>query len=215
MEARTARAPDDGLGLIVIGGGGHATVVFEAARLEGRRVAGFLDDSPGAPLSGMADRLGGFDLLDRADLARGHVFILGVGELSLRRRLIDRLRVRLATVVHPRAFVSPTATLGAGVYVGPLAIVHTRARVEEHAILNSACVVEHDCVIGANTHVAPGAALGGSARVGSDTLVGLGSRCLPGVAIGSRCVVGAGAAVVGEITDGALVAGVPARTIER
>lgn len=215
MDSSHHRCPEDGLGLVIVGGGGHATVVAEAAKLEGRRLVGFLDDSPGAPLGAIATRLGTLELLDRADFVRGHCFILGVGELSLRRRLIDRLRARLTTVTHPRAFISPSAVLGPGVYVGPLGIVHTRARVEAHAIINSGAIVEHDCVIGENTHVAPGAVLGGSARVGRDTLIGLGSRCLPGVAIGAGCVVGAGAAVVGEIADGDLVVGVPAVPLNR
>ena len=45
--------------LVLIGGGGHALVVGEAAFDSGWTVAGFYDDRADAPLSGLAPRLGG------------------------------------------------------------------------------------------------------------------------------------------------------------
>ncbi len=200
--------------LVILGGGGHALVVAEAAQAAGDALAGFLDDDPFAPLwtgSPKAARLGGMDGLELLrDPARA--WIIGVGDLDVRRALIARLEGLpvAACVVHPRASVSPSAMIGAGVFVGPGAVVHTRARVGDHAIINSGAIVEHECVIGANAHVAPGAALAGRASVGPDTLVGLGARVLPGVTIGARCVIGAGAVVVEDVPDERIAAGVPA-----
>ncbi|MCI0549163.1 MAG: acetyltransferase [Candidatus Rokubacteria bacterium] len=202
--------------LVILGGGGHALVVAEAALAAGNSLAGFLDDDPFAPLwtgSPKAPRLGGMDALDLLrDPARG--WIIGVGDLDLRRALIARLEglPGAASVIHPRASVSPSASIGGGTFIGPGAVVHTRARIGEHAIINSGAIVEHECVIGANAHVAPGAALAGRASVGPDTLVGLGARVLPGVAIGARCIIGAGAVVVEDVPDERIAAGVPAST---
>lgn len=196
--------------IILIGGGGHALVVAEAAQAAHLGVAGFVDDTADPLLArlGVARHLGPLGAL------RGfsHAVILCVGDIAARRRLAaSGLRLSpAATVVHPAAWVSPSATLGGGVFVGPGAVVHTRARIGDHAIINSGAIVEHECVVGAHAHIAPGAALGGNVSVGPGVLVGLGARVLPGVAIGDGAVVGAGAVVVRDVAEGRRVRGVPA-----
>lgn len=202
---------------MLLGGGGHALVVAEAAALSGRRVAGFLDDSPAASLGELCVRLGALSLLEEdpdGALPAGAVFVVCVGEERLRRAMSAQVGDRAAPpVIHPRAIVSPRASVAGGVFVGPGAIVHARARVERHAIINSGAIVEHDCAVGENAHIAPGSALGGGVVVGAGALVGLGARALPGVRIGAGCVVGAGAVVLADTPTGATVAGVPARVV--
>lgn len=195
--------------IILIGGGGHALVVSEAAALAGFTLTGFVDDDPEALIGrlGVCRRLGA--LADLAGYSGARV--LCVGDVRTRQRLAARLDLsNAASVIHPRAFVSPTAVVGRGVFVGPLAVVHTRARIGDHAVINSGAIIEHECVIGANSHIAPGADLGGNVGVGTGTLVGLGARILPGVSVGSGCTIGAGAVVVDDVPDDATVKGVPA-----
>jgi sugar O-acyltransferase (sialic acid O-acetyltransferase NeuD family) len=200
-------------GLVVIGGGGHGLVVGEAAALAAIGVAGVMDDRADPPAACRGDHsmpwLGPIRPEQRP-------WILGIGDVLARRVILGRLASllsRAASVIHPRAIVSPSAMIGRGVFVGPGAIIHSRARVGDHAIINSGAIVEHDCDIGENSHIAPGTVLGGAARVGKDSLVGLGSSVLPGIWIGDRCVVGAGALVLHNIPDGAVVVGLPARSI--
>lgn len=150
-------------------------------------------------------------------------WILGIGRLADRRRLLDVLGPAAArspstndgvgpvTIVHPRADVSSAARLGAGVLVGSMAVVQARAVVGPHAIVNTSAVVEHDCQIGANAHIAPGAVLGGGVQVGPDTLIGLGARVLPMVRIGPGATIGAGAVVTADVPAHAKAVGVPAR----
>lgn len=197
--------------LVIVGGGGHALVVAEAALAAGFELAGCIDDDPypalnaGAP---SATRLGPMDRLE--ELLAGRRWILGLGDLAVREKTLARLGKGAAAVVHPRAVVSASVHVGDGAFVAPGAVVHTRARLSEHAIVNSGAIVEHECTIGRNVHVAPGAALAGRIKVGDGTLIGLGARVLPNLSIGAGCVIGAGAVVVRSVEDGATVAGVPA-----
>lgn len=209
MERASPTVDGGGMGpIVLIGGGGHAMVVGEAALAQGYDVLGFYDDDPRAGVVMLAPHLGTFHDFGRlGDTPR----IVAVGDLRARRALLERVGGPFATVVHPSAIVSPSAELGAGVFVGPLAVVHARARVGDHAILNTASVVEHDCAIGTNVHVAPTAALGGSVRIGPDTLVGIGAKVIPGMRVGARSVVGAGSVVVEAFGDEVMVMGVPAR----
>ena len=193
--------------IILVGAGGHALVVASAAKAAGLKVDGFLDDSTTTTLGRLTSlrRLGSMSELATTVLAP----ILCVGDLGARRRLLATGGWgRAATVIHPRAFVEPTAQIGAGVFIGPQAIVQSHAKVGDHAIINSGAIVEHECVVGANVHIAPGAVLAGNVSVGPHTLVGLGARVLPGRSIGAEAVVGAGSVVLGDVPDGRTVVGV-------
>lgn len=213
--------------MVLIGGGGHAVVVGEAALLAGATIIGFLDDNPGAALASRPIRLphpyatprhlGGLDALR---VLTGHEWIIALGDLSRRAATLERLSAESLTgaptrgpvcVVHPAAVLSPTALVEPGTFLGPGAIVHARARVGAHGIINSGAIIEHDCVLETNVHIAPGAVLGGAVHVGAGTLVGLGARVLPGVRIGAGCTIGAGAVVTRDLPPGTRAVGVPAR----
>ena len=204
--------------LILIGGGGHALVVAEAAGLAGHGIAGFFDDNPRAVV---AQKLGLRHMGSLDDFYRrppGEAwFVVALGDLRLRGAFLADLGARpdahATTVIHPDATVSATARIGPGGYVGPRAIVHSFASVRAHAIVNSGAIVEHECEVGENVHVAPGAVLGGNVNVGRGSLVGIGARVLPGITIGAGSVVGAGAVVVQDVADGVTVVGVPAERL--
>lgn len=202
-----------GLSLALVGGGGHALVVMESASAAGWSIAGVYDDDANARLIEIALHLGKIAEACSGEDPEQRRYIVAVGSLEIRARLIERLHGPWGVVVHPRAWVSPGARLSDGAFIGAGAVVQGRAEVGRHAIINTGAIVEHDCSVGENTHVAPGAVLGGDVRVGARTLVGLGSRVLPGVRVGAGCVIGAGAAVIRDVPDGATVVGVPGREI--
>jgi len=225
--------------LFILGGGGHALVVAEAAEILGWRIAGFFDDDAAAPLGrphslhtpaspspdagrhGVgwqgAPRIG--SLADWRLLPPGAALALGLGHVDVRRRLLDvtatRNDLRWPTLVHPSAEVSPSAHLGRGVFVAPRAVVHTRATVADFAIINTGAIVEHDCVIGRNVHVAPGCVLAGATRVGDDSLLGVGTRTIPRIEIGANVTAGAGSVILRAVAPGSKVMGVPARPVAR
>lgn len=209
--------------VVLIGGGGHAIVVAEAARLAEHPIAGFLDDHPAAPLAAILIDLphpfaapSCLGPLQAVEVIGDRNWIVALGDLRARRAAIKCATGpggcggKATSVIHPTAIVSPSAVIGPGTFIGPGAIIHARARVGAHSIINSGAIVEHDCVLDENVHIAPGAVMAGGVKVGRDTLVGLGSRVLPQVRIGHLSVVGAGAVVVGDVADGVTVVGVPA-----
>jgi len=195
--------------IVIYGAGGHGLVVAEAAEASGWTVVGFFDDGmhEGKPVER-------WKVLAQEKVGVATGVIIGIGENVTRGRIFDRMvraHRRLETIVHPTAWLSPSAKIGRGVCIGAHAVVNARAQVADGAIINSAAVVEHDCQIGEHAHVGPNAALGGDVVVGGFTLIGVGASVRPAVKIGERCVVGAGAVVVADVAAGRTVVGVPAK----
>lgn len=98
----------------------------------------------------------------------------------------------LIPVVHPTAFVHPSAVLigdvivGAGVYIGPLAslrgdygrlIVQAGANIQDGCIMHGYC--DTDTIVGENGHIGHGAILHGCV-IGRDALVGMNSVIMDG-----------------------------------
>lgn len=114
---------------------------------------------------------------------------------------------------HRTAYVDDTVEVGAGIQVMPMTIVHTFAQVGDFTILNSGSIIEHDCQIGSGVHVMPGATLAGSVQVDDFASIGSNATLLPGVRVGKAAIVGAGAVVTRDVSDYAVVMGVPARQV--
>lgn len=200
--------------IMVYGAGGHGRVVAEAAELGGLRVVGFFDDWA-AELGGRAGKWGVVGDRQLLREFRAHV-IVAVGENATRLRLMDELESQqhsLASVTHPSAIVSTSATIGPGVFIGPRAVVNAEARIGRGAIINSGATVEHHNTVGDAAHIGPGAVLCGGVTVGRLTLIGAGAVIVPGVKVGDGAVVGAGAVVVRDVPTGAKVVGNPGREV--
>lgn len=203
--------------LLIIGAGGHGKVVAEAALASEKwESIAFLDarfpevkSVIGWPVVGRDN-----DAVNFLDDFK-HVFV-AIGDNKRRLSVLDAISEKAAsipTIVHPAAWVSPSASLGSGTIVVGGAIVNASVSSERGCIINTGATVDHDCWLGEGVHVSPGAHIGGGCTVGARTWIGIGSTMRHGVSIGEDVIVGAGAAVVGDVPSGVQVRGVPARIV--
>lgn len=206
--------------LLVYGAGGHGKVVADAALAAGFHLVGFGDDDPArADQRVLALPVCAIGLSDTARYCRDNDChsVIAIGNNRVRARVFRALRdlgVAMATVIHPRAVVAASATVGHGTVVFANAVVNPMARVGENAIVNTAAAIDHDCTVGDHTHLAPGARTGGTVRIGEGTMLGIGACVRESTDIGAWSMIGMGSVVVGDLPDRVVAFGNPA-TIRR
>ncbi|HVS71832.1 MAG TPA: acetyltransferase [Phycisphaerae bacterium] len=208
------------MAVVVYGAGGQARVLLELMDRAGIcPLAGLVDDNPaltgakidGLPVLGTVEKLTGYIRVYRI-----HRAVIAMGDNSLRKKFAEHARslgLRLPVLIHPNAYVSPTAQLGEGTVVMAGAVVSAHCKVGELCIINTRACLDHDCELGDCVHVAPGATLTGNVTVGNETLIGAGSTILPGLIVGDQSIVGAGATVIRDVPSNNTVVGCPARPI--
>lgn len=201
----------DDKSLYIYGAGGHGLVIAEAATCSGWRVVGFIDEQP--PTTSVGPWSVHKDI--PAD-AEAHHAIVAIGDNMARRRIHADMVAngcRMANIIHPTAWVSPSAHLGEGIYVGPGAIINAQSQIDNGAIINSGAIVEHHCTIGAFAHIGPRSTLAGNVKVGALATLGVAVSVKPGIQIAEHATIGAGSVVIEHITAARTFAGVPARPL--
>ena len=108
----------------------------------------------------------------------GCVNAVGYSDLSARRSVTTRIRdagYAMPVLVHPRAYVSATSSVGPGTFVMAGALVDCRVTLADNVVVWPGVCVSHDCNIGANSFLSPNSTVCGDCRVGTDCFVGAGA----------------------------------------
>jgi len=200
--------------LAVLGASGHGKVVAEIAELMGWDEVAFFDDAfPVVKVIGEWSVQGTTE-----DLVAGiegfSAVVVAIGDNQIR---LDKSKYllsegfKLATLIHPSSVVSRYAKVEVGTVVMAGAIINPFASVGLGSIINTSCSVDHDCVIADGVHISPGAHIAGGVSIGEMSWLGIGCVVKQGIEVGASVIVAAGAVVVSNIPNNALVKGVPAK----
>jgi len=92
-------------------------------------------------------------------------------------------------IVHPRAVVSKTASLGQGCEIMAGAVIQAASTIGEGVIVNTGAIIEHGTTVGMGTHIAPGTIILGAVKVGAFAMIGAGAVVLPGACISEGALV--------------------------
>jgi sugar O-acyltransferase (sialic acid O-acetyltransferase NeuD family) len=199
--------------VIIYGGGGHGKSLIDLIRtLETFKIVGIIDDglSSGAEIMGVPVIGKGQNLpeLREKGVQLAVNAVGGIGNISRRIEVFSRLiRAGFAfpTLVHPTAFVEPSAELQQGVQIFPHAYVGSEVKVGFGTIVNTAAVVSHDCHLDAYVNVAPGTLLAGGVVIEEGVLVGMGVSVNLNVKVGSGAMIGNSAVIKAEVPANQIV----------
>ena len=209
--------------IILLGGLGNATVIAADVKDARRRgfdewdVAGYLNDrmQVGEDLEGLPV-LGALKDVPRF-LDQGFYFINTIYRIDgqdLRIALFEKLGIpdeRLATFVHPLAYVAGNSVLGPGTLVMPHASIASGTRIGRCCLIAYNVLIGHNDVIGDYCDVASQACVGSYLKIGRGVHIGLNSTIRENLTLGDCCALGMGAALLNDMKDYEIWAGVPAK----
>jgi sugar O-acyltransferase (sialic acid O-acetyltransferase NeuD family) len=156
--------------LLIIGAGGFGQAVAEAAAESSIfDVVGFVDDRfPSvSKVAGIAVFGGTEDLSSLRHTA--DVVFVAIGNNAVRASVTEsvvRQGFALATIVHPRAYVSSTAKIGLGTVVMAGSVIGSKCVLGDGVIAHYASAIDHNCVIGNYSHIGVGACVTGGVILG-------------------------------------------------
>ena len=124
--------------------------------------------------------------------------------------------------IEPGAIIREKVEIGKGAVIMMGAVINIGAVVGEGTMIDMGAVLGGRATVGKNCHIGAGAVLAGVVEPASATpvivedgvLVGANAVVIEGVHIGKNSVVAAGAVVIEDVPENAVVAGSPARVIK-
>lgn len=207
--------------LLLIGAGGFARETIELVHAINREaptweLVGLLDDDPelrgqellGVPVLGPCENV---RVYPDASLA---ACVASPRDPLRRLRLVARLGLpleRYATLVHPRATIAASATLGPGTIVHANVVLTADVRLGWHVAVMPAVVLTHDDVVEDGATFGAGARIAGGVKIEAGAYIGAGALLREHLSIGAGAVVGMGAVVTKPVPPREVWYGSPAQ----
>lgn len=204
--------------LIIIGVGGHARAVIDAAELQGFNILGIIDTNYHDQEEEIINYkvMGGFSALEYFDTKDTDVFI-AIGDGKERILYFEKARkmgFSIPKIIHPAAILSKYVTIGNGAFVNAGVILNSEIVIGDNSIVNTGAILDHEVHLGRYSHIAPGCKIGGRVEIGEFTFIGIGSTVIDKIKIGSHVMVGAGSVVIKDVESDSTVVGIPSRRIK-
>jgi len=135
--------------LLILGAGQYGMVAKEIAEATGDYTAiAFLDDNSPVAIGKLND----FEKF----ISEYNAAIVAIGNAVLRLDLLDKLEqcgYHIPVLIHPTAYVSPSAEIAAGSFIEPMTVIHTEVVIGRGCIISAGTIVNHNSKIGSGCHL--------------------------------------------------------------
>ena len=206
---------------IIIGAGTYGEVYLAYLQEAGVDIVGFLDDDlkytnqnvRGIPVLGPISKL---DTLKKTDGIEAVYCPLGNNKLRV--KFLERARelgYKTPNYIHPSVIISPNVSIGEGVYIllGTTIMPHTT--IKDFVMISMGVHLAHHCVLKEGVFLSTGCNFGASIHAHKYAYCGISSTIMTGIhELGEDCLIGAGAVVIRDVPERAVMAGVPAKVLK-
>lgn len=206
---------------VIIGAGTYGEVYLAYLQETGVDVVGFLDDDSrflnssvrGVPvLGGIVE---GLNTLHEKGI---EAVYCPLGNNKLRVRMLSlakQLGYKTPNYIHESVILSPNVVLGDGIYILPGTIVMPHTVINDYVMISMNVSLAHHNILESGVFLSTGCNFGASIHAKKYAYCGIGSTIMTGIhELGEDCLIGAGAVVIKDVPDMAVVAGVPAKVIK-
>ena len=206
---------------VIIGAGTYGEVYLAYLLESGVDIVGFLDDSPalqGTDVKGVPV-LGTISSLETLSATHGvEAVYCPIGNNKLRVKFLQyakELGYKTPNYIHPSVIISPNVTIGEGVYILLGSSVMPYTTIKDYVMISMNVGLAHHSVLEEGVFLSTGCNFGASIHAKKYAYCGISSTIMTGIKeLGEDCLVGAGAVVIRDVPEGAVVAGVPAKVIK-
>ena len=205
---------------VIIGAGTYGEVYLAYLQEAGVDIVGFLDDDPkhngqqvrGVPVLGPVSLL---ETLRESDDVKAVYCPLGNNKLRVKFLTFAReLGYETPNFIHPSVIISPHVKIGNGVYIllGTAIMPHTV--IKDFVMISMGVHLAHHNVLEEGVFLSTGCNFGASIHAHKYAYCGISSTIMTGIhELGEDCLVGAGAVVIKDVPEKAVIAGVPAKVL--
>ena len=139
---------DDKKKLLILGAGQYGHVLREVAEAtEQYSQIDYLDD---IPVEGVIGKLSEYKKFVNCYTDA----IVAIGNPKVRMQWLEKLSEDyiIPVIIHPSAYVSPSARIDAGSIVEPLAVIHTEVNIGRGCIVSAGAIINHNSIIAEGVH---------------------------------------------------------------
>lgn len=205
--------------IVVYGAGGQGkNVSLLIEQLGGWEIVGFLDDDASKKgrivrgyqiLGSIKDAFAKYDKLNVA---------LAIGNSQVTEKKVKELRatgkVSFPNLIHPSVVIdNQNVKMGEGNVINANCVFTTLINIGSYNYFNRCCSVSHDVVIGDYCFVHSGVHLSGESQIGNGVWFGVNSTIVQCLKIGDNALIGAGAVILKDVEDNAIMVGNPAKVL--
>ena len=206
---------------VIIGAGTYGEVYLAYLREAGINVVGFLDDDIKYKNTCVKDVpvLGPVTLLETLKQTAGvEAVYCPLGNNKLRVKFLsyaNKLGYETPNYIHPSVIISPEVKIGKGVYILLGTTIMPYTEIKDYVMISMNVSLAHHNILEEGVFLSTGCNFGASIHAHKYAYCGIGSTIMTGLhELGEDCLIGAGAVVIKDVPDNAVVAGVPAKVLK-
>lgn len=209
--------------LVIIGARGWGREVYATfihSRMYesgGYDIKGFLDDNSKAIDGLKGDWPPILGSVEDYEVQPDDMFFCAMGDAHWRKHyaeIISKKGGHFINIIDRLSWISPSATIGEGIYVGPLTMISANVTIGNHAMIQAYTNIGHDATIGDYASLESYVFMGGYSSIGELSTMHTKSSIIPHKSVGIECVVGFGSVVMRNFKDKMRVFGNPAKRID-
>lgn len=209
--------------IIVIGGGNVGGFIINNSNdfTESFDVIGILDDDTtkigqefwGIKVLGAINEIEKF-LVDNEKIG----VVISIANPIVKEKIAIKLskysNIFFPNFIHKDTWLSNKVILGKGNIIYPGVSINYETIINNFSTINMNVSLGHNCIVNNYVTISPGVNLAGFTNVGVTSFIGIGSCCVQGHVIGKNTIIGAGAVIIKDIPDYAVVVGNPGKIIK-